>query len=210
MVMTPCPLPLAPFFMAAFRFFSQLPCSGATLAFAQADDRMIYASVVDKDGEPVLDLGAKDFVVREDGQPREILRVARDTDPLQIALLVDNSDRMRNQPVGSAPSPRERSSTRRAKAYRLRSLRSPSARRSSWATPPIVRALRKAIDNLFALPSRQLPARRHRGNLARLVETDDVAVGHRGHHRLRCRSTATGNTQKCCDSFARAAPRFTS
>ena len=64
-------------------------------ARAQADERVIYTSVVDKDGAPVLDLGIKDFVVREDGQAREILSVARDTDPLQIALLVDNSVSMR-------------------------------------------------------------------------------------------------------------------
>ncbi len=66
----------------------------ATLS-AQADERVIYASVVDKDGAPVLDLTIKDFIVREDGQAREILRVARDNDPLQIALLVDNSVSMR-------------------------------------------------------------------------------------------------------------------
>ena len=64
--------------------------AAATLE-AQADERVIYTSVVDKDGAPVLDLGIKDFIVREDGQAREILSVARDNDPLQIALLVDNS-----------------------------------------------------------------------------------------------------------------------
>ncbi|HUP41281.1 MAG TPA: VWA domain-containing protein [Vicinamibacterales bacterium] len=64
-------------------------------AFAQADERVIYTSVVDRDGAPVLDLTVKDFVVREDGQAREVLRVARDNDPLQIALLVDNSVSMR-------------------------------------------------------------------------------------------------------------------
>ena len=62
---------------------------------AQADERVIYTSVVDRDGAPVLDLTMKDFIVREDGQAREILRVARDNDPLQIALLVDNSTSMR-------------------------------------------------------------------------------------------------------------------
>lgn len=65
--------------------------------FAQADARVFYASVVDKDGEPVLDLSLKDFIVREDGHAREILSVARDRDPLQIALLVDNSVSMRPQ-----------------------------------------------------------------------------------------------------------------
>ena len=64
---------------------------------AQSEERIIYASVVDRDGTPVLDLTSKDFVVREDGQSREILSVARDDDPLQIALLVDNSSTMRNR-----------------------------------------------------------------------------------------------------------------
>ena len=67
----------------------------APALWAQADERVIYTSVVDRDGEPVLDLTIKDFIVREDGQAREILRVARDDDPLQIALLVDNSVSMR-------------------------------------------------------------------------------------------------------------------
>jgi len=64
-------------------------------AFGQADERTVYASVVDRDGEPVLDLTIKDFIVREDGAAREIVRVAKDDDPLQIALLVDNSAVMR-------------------------------------------------------------------------------------------------------------------
>ena len=70
--------------------------NGAALG-AQADERVIYTTVVDKDGAPVLDLTIKDFIVREDGQSREILRVARDDEPLQIALLVDNSVSMRNR-----------------------------------------------------------------------------------------------------------------
>ena len=69
--------------------------AAAVTLHAQADERVIYTSVVDKDGAPVLDLGIKDFIVREDGQAREILSVARDNDPLQIALLVDNSVSMR-------------------------------------------------------------------------------------------------------------------
>jgi len=51
---------------------------------------------VDKKGEPVPNLTEKDFIVREDGQTREILRVTPDRDPLQIALLVDTSAAMRN------------------------------------------------------------------------------------------------------------------
>jgi VWFA-related protein len=83
------PSPLTPFFLlAAFLLI-------ADIARAQTDERTIYASVVTSRGEPVLDLGVKDFVVREDGQAREILSVARDNDPLQIALLADNSNDMR-------------------------------------------------------------------------------------------------------------------
>jgi VWFA-related protein len=76
-------------------------CLAVTLlcgsAFAQVDERVMYASVVDDKGEPVLGLNAKDVIVREDGQAREILRMTKDEDPLQVALLVDNSVEMRNR-----------------------------------------------------------------------------------------------------------------
>ena len=69
----------------------------APAVFAQGEERTVYASVVDKDGAPALDLTLKDFIVREDGVAREVLRVAKDDDPLQIALLIDNSAVMRPQ-----------------------------------------------------------------------------------------------------------------
>ena len=91
MPLVPCPFRfLRPYVWALAAIFG----AAATLG-AQADERVIYTSVVDRDGTPVLDLTIKDFIVREDGQAREILRVARDNDPLQIALLVDNSVSMR-------------------------------------------------------------------------------------------------------------------
>ena len=58
---------------------------------AQALQRSIYATVVDEAGAPVPDLGTSDFVVREDNASREILKVAAADDPMQIAILVDNS-----------------------------------------------------------------------------------------------------------------------
>ena len=58
---------------------------------AQAQEREIYASVIDEAGAPVTALAATDFVVREDGVQREILRVSPATDPLRIAVLVDTS-----------------------------------------------------------------------------------------------------------------------
>jgi VWFA-related protein len=63
---------------------------------AQVDERVMYASVVDNKGVPVANVTAKDLIVREDGQAREILNIAKDEDPLQIALLVDNSVAMRD------------------------------------------------------------------------------------------------------------------
>jgi len=54
-------------------------------------ERALFVSAVDKDGEPVAGLGPDAFVVREDGVRREVLRVSRATEPIDIALLVDNS-----------------------------------------------------------------------------------------------------------------------
>jgi VWFA-related protein len=58
---------------------------------AAADERTVFVSVVDDRGAPVPDLSVEDFVVREDGTAREVLRVGRATEPMQIAVLVDNS-----------------------------------------------------------------------------------------------------------------------
>ena len=51
----------------------------------------MYVSVVDQTGAPVPNLGPSDFIVREDNLSREVLRVVPATDPMQIAILVDNS-----------------------------------------------------------------------------------------------------------------------
>lgn len=53
--------------------------------------RDIYVSVVDSSGGAVTGLAAGDFVVREDGVAREVLRVRPATDPLDVVLLVDDS-----------------------------------------------------------------------------------------------------------------------
>jgi VWFA-related protein len=60
-------------------------------AAAQSVERSLYVSVLDASGAPVTDLAARDFVVREDNGEREVLRVSPATEPIQIALLVDNS-----------------------------------------------------------------------------------------------------------------------
>jgi VWFA-related protein len=60
-------------------------------AVAQSRERTLFVSAVDDKGEPVDGLGPDAFVVRENRQRREILRVSRATEPIDIALLVDNS-----------------------------------------------------------------------------------------------------------------------
>jgi VWFA-related protein len=59
--------------------------------WAQATERTIYASVVDKADAPVTGLSASEFIVREDDASREVLRVSTATEALQIALLIDTS-----------------------------------------------------------------------------------------------------------------------
>ncbi len=76
-----------------------LLCVGALVGFratssaqnAASRERTLFVSAVDKDGEPVAGLGPDAFVVREDGVRREVIRVSRATEPIDIALLVDNS-----------------------------------------------------------------------------------------------------------------------
>ena len=51
----------------------------------------MYVSALNGEGAPVSDLGPSDFIVREDNVAREVLRVAPAGEPMQIAVLVDNS-----------------------------------------------------------------------------------------------------------------------
>jgi VWFA-related protein len=60
---------------------------------AQRDrrERTLFVGAVNDAGEPVEGLGPDAFVVKEDGVRREVLRVSPATEPMDIALLVDNS-----------------------------------------------------------------------------------------------------------------------
>jgi hypothetical protein len=58
---------------------------------AQAQQRAAYVSALDKSGAPVAELTPADIIVREDDVTREVLQVAPATDPMQIAIMVDNS-----------------------------------------------------------------------------------------------------------------------
>jgi VWFA-related protein len=65
--------------------------SVTTAAQRGARERTLFVSAVDSDGEPVSGLGPDAFNVREDGVRREVVRVSKATEPIDIALLIDNS-----------------------------------------------------------------------------------------------------------------------
>ena len=76
-----------------------LAAAGALMLWAAPDvqaqtgarERTIFVSAVDSRGEPVNGLDLEDFIIIEDGRRREVLRVSRAIEPMDIALLADNS-----------------------------------------------------------------------------------------------------------------------
>jgi hypothetical protein len=73
--------------LLAAAFAAALPTASA----AQALQRAMFVSALDKSGAPVEALAPADLVVREDNVAREILRIAPADEPMQVAFLVDNS-----------------------------------------------------------------------------------------------------------------------
>ncbi|HEX7087251.1 MAG TPA: hypothetical protein VF198_12870 [Vicinamibacterales bacterium] len=71
-----------------------LAALAASPAAAQTTEMTMYVSVLDGDRRPVSGLGPEDFVVREDGRAREVLRAGRTSDPIELAVLIDNSQAM--------------------------------------------------------------------------------------------------------------------
>jgi VWFA-related protein len=61
--------------------------AAATLRAAQGTTRTVFVSAVDKEGNPVTDMQATDFEVKENGKVQEIT-VKPATEPLHVAILV--------------------------------------------------------------------------------------------------------------------------
>ena len=74
--------------LRAAAFFAAL----ASIVAAAAQERLltVYVTVVDRSGGPVTGLSGADFTVKEDGRAKTIERAELATDPLQIALLLDD------------------------------------------------------------------------------------------------------------------------
>ena len=82
-------LALIPTFAAAFAL--AVGSTPGIHAQARARERTLFVSALDSRGEPVNGLDLDDFIITEDGRRREVLRVSPATEPMDIALLADNS-----------------------------------------------------------------------------------------------------------------------
>lgn len=58
---------------------------------ASGPSRTVYVTVTDKNGAPVADLTADDFAVKEGGKTTQVVQAAVATEPMQIALIVDDN-----------------------------------------------------------------------------------------------------------------------
>jgi VWFA-related protein len=58
---------------------------------SEARDQTVYVSVLGPKNAPVTGLSAADFTVREDNAAREVIRAEIATDPMQVVLIVDDS-----------------------------------------------------------------------------------------------------------------------
>lgn len=80
-----------PVVLAAAVVLAPPPAAGQDEQPAQkAGEARVLISVTSQDGTQ-LAIAPADLTIEEDGRPREVLRVEQATDPLQIALLVDDS-----------------------------------------------------------------------------------------------------------------------
>jgi VWFA-related protein len=58
---------------------------------AQGRTNTVFVTATEANGAPVVDLAAADFVVKEDGKDREVLRAELARVPMQVAIIVDDN-----------------------------------------------------------------------------------------------------------------------
>jgi VWFA-related protein len=68
-----------------------VPVVSASRQDAGPRTRNVYITALDASGAPAKDLTVADFTVREDGKPREVLKVAPATAPITLSIIVDDS-----------------------------------------------------------------------------------------------------------------------
>ena len=70
--------------------------AGMTAPAVSAQDRHVaFVRVLDLAGQPVTDLAADDFVVSEDGRRARVVSATAGTEPMRVALLIDNGESVR-------------------------------------------------------------------------------------------------------------------
>ena len=69
---------------------------------AAQEQRVAFVQVLDQQGRPVTDLAPEEFQVAEDRVPGRVMSARIGTDPMRVALLVDNGEAMR---AGQAVNP---------------------------------------------------------------------------------------------------------
>ena len=70
--------------------------AGVTVPVASAQDQnVLFVRVLDLVGQPVTDLAADDFVVSEDGRRARVVAATAGTEPMRVALLIDNGESVR-------------------------------------------------------------------------------------------------------------------
>lgn len=111
----------------------------------------ITVSVVDSKGDPVTGLTAADFRVREDNVTREVLEAGPNTTPMQIAILVDDS-----QAAGNGIAPMREGLTEFVDALQGKAemaIITVGERPTSVVQyTPSAEALKKGINRIFARP----------------------------------------------------------